>query len=70
MPYTDSSGNEFFSFEDACRYYGVDTPEQCAAEDAYWAEVEADADLADRQTLALLPYRFAPLIDDLDDCPF
>ena len=70
MPYTDSSGNEFFSFEDACRYYGVDTPEQCAAEDAYWAEVEADADLADRQTEALLPYRFAPLIDDLDDCPF
>jgi hypothetical protein len=70
MPYTDSSGNEFESFSDACRYYGVDTPEQAAAEEACYAELEADADLADRQTDALLPYRLAPLLDDLDDCPF
>lgn len=39
--YTDSNGNQFESFDDACRYYGADTPAQVAAEDAYWAEEEA-----------------------------
>lgn len=43
MAYTDSSGNEFESYEDACRYYGIDTPEQVAAEEVYWREVEAEA---------------------------
>jgi hypothetical protein len=40
--YRDNSGNEFHSFEEACIYYGVDTPAQAAAEEAYWAEVEAE----------------------------
>ncbi len=36
--YRDNSGNEFHSYEEACHYYGVDTPAQVAAEEAYWAE--------------------------------
>lgn len=39
--YTDCNGNQFESFDEACRYYGVDTPAQVAAEDAYWAAEEA-----------------------------
>lgn len=38
--YTDVNGNQFESFDDACRYYGVDTPAQVAAEEAYWAKEE------------------------------
>jgi hypothetical protein len=39
--YRDVNGNEFESYEDACHYYGADTPAQVAAEEAYWAEEEA-----------------------------
>lgn len=41
MAYRDVNGNEFESYGAACYYYGVDTPAQVAAEEAYWAEVEA-----------------------------
>ena len=30
--YRDNSGNEFHSYEEACHYYGCDTPAQLAAE--------------------------------------
>lgn len=52
--YQDVNGNQFHSYEEACRYYGVDTPAQVAAEDAYWAEEEANADLDARFTEALI----------------
>ena len=38
--YQDVNGNQFHSYEEACHYYGVDTPAQLAAEDAYWTEQE------------------------------
>lgn len=38
--YTDCNGNQFESYDEACRYYGVDTPAQVAAEEAYYAELE------------------------------
>jgi hypothetical protein len=34
--YQDANGNQFHSYEEACHYYGVDTPAQLAAEEAYW----------------------------------
>jgi hypothetical protein len=52
--YRDSSGNEFHSFTEACEYYGVDTPAQVAAEDAYWAAEEANAELDARFNEALV----------------
>ncbi len=39
--YVDVSGNIFDSYEDACRYYGADTPAQCETESRYWAAEEA-----------------------------
>lgn len=39
--YRDNSGIEHESYEAACHYYGVDTPDQIEAEEAMWAEIEA-----------------------------
>jgi len=39
--YVDCNGNQFESYDDACRYYGVDTPAQVEAEERYWAAEEA-----------------------------
>lgn len=48
MSYTDVNGNEFLSFEDACRYYGADTPAQIEAEEAYYAaEEQAQREMTD-----------------------
>ena len=52
--YRDNSGNEFHSYAEACEYYGVDTPAQVAAEDAYWAAEEANEDLDRRFNEALI----------------
>jgi hypothetical protein len=52
--YQDVNGNQFHSFEEACIYYGVDTPAQVAAEDAYWAAEEANEDLDRRFNEALI----------------
>lgn len=39
--YRDNSGIEHESYDAACHYYGVDTPDQIAAEEAMWAALEA-----------------------------
>jgi len=54
--YQDANGVIHESYEAACVYYGVDTPAQCALEDEYWAQVEADEDLDRRFNDAVLPY--------------
>jgi hypothetical protein len=38
--YVDNAGNQFESYSAACRYYGADTPEDCAAEAAYYEAEE------------------------------
>lgn len=61
--YVDNAGNEFDSYRAACRYYGADTPEDCAAEEEFWARVEGEA-LMDQmyagviQPGAVYPVRF------------
>ncbi len=41
--YRDNSGIEHESYDAACRYYGADTPEQCEAEERYFAAEESIA---------------------------
>ena len=43
--YVDANGNGFASYEDACRYYGADTPAQLEEEEAYYASL-SDEELA------------------------
>jgi hypothetical protein len=39
-PRTGSWADDFNTYEEACRYYGCDTPSQLAAEDAYYAQLD------------------------------
>ena len=40
--FIDANGNQFESFEAACYYYGADTPDQAAAEEAMWDAIETE----------------------------
>jgi len=61
MYYRDASGIEHESYSDACRYYGADTPEDLAMEDAYeleeWLEHCAD-------------HGYFPTVEFDFECPF
>jgi len=52
--YQDANGIQHESYEAACIYYGADTPAQIAAEEAYYAEEEANAELDRRFNDALI----------------
>lgn len=43
MPRTGTWADDFNTYEEACRYYGVDTPAQVAAEEAYYFALECVA---------------------------
>jgi hypothetical protein len=40
--YLDANGIDHASYNDACVYYGADTPADLAAEDRYWREQERE----------------------------
>jgi len=65
VSYCDANGIEHESYEAACHYYGADTPAMIALEEAYWAEIEAEEELALRINEALVvPFWPEP------ECPF
>lgn len=62
--YQDVNGNQFHSHEEACEYYGADTPASIAAEDAWWT--------AQEEAWMAAQVSWPPMLDPLADlpCPF
>jgi hypothetical protein len=61
--YQDANGVQHESYEAACVYYGADTPDQVAAEEAYWSSQEESWLAAN----VFFPPMEAP---ELPACPF
>lgn len=40
--HTGTWADQFATYADACRYYGIDTPAQLKAEDEYYAAIDRD----------------------------
>lgn len=56
--------DDFNTYEEACRYYGAETPESAAEEAAYWAKVERE-DLMDAMYAGVIqPALLWYVIDD------
>lgn len=63
-----SWADDFNTYEEACHYYGVDTPAQVAAEEEFWAALERE-ELMDRMMAgAIQPGAVWKLWTD--ECPF
>jgi hypothetical protein len=63
-----SWADQFNTYEEACIYYGADTPAQCEAEARYEAEIEAieaQDDLEARGGAYALPPLFVTYSDDI-----
>jgi hypothetical protein len=65
--------DHFNTYEDACIFYGVDTPAQCEAEARYEAEIEAiehQDELEAHGGSYALPPLFVSFDGDWDNIPF